>query len=393
MYYFVSNSTKIKTMKAKFLLALPLFLGAVLTGCSKTDNPGTTSDNQVLIVKLPGAANSRAVETPENTGSATTTLDDVRVFLLSNDLVIQEEVFTDAERGLKSKRIELVPSNVDKVIVVANANGAPIAGLRTADAIKKYAFTVAHQYPTGKTGLEGKTMIGEGTPEVKDPDPNPDGHIYKEVTVDIEAITSRIEVGDVKAGTGIEEVQLLAVYINNYYETNAKGTPNLQNEFWTGWPNIPASPKKTEIEIDFEPSDIEPSAYTESRYVDRYNSNVKLSDDTKAYAYHVFSNNLPHVILLIRGKYTDAYAPLENGTDEPMPYFIGWVTYSKYYDSTLGDYIPEMLPNNIYKMGVDANGITINAPDIRPRPEPQDYDLGLNVTVKKWTANVVTPEV
>ena len=75
-----------------------------------------------------------------------------------------------------------------------------------------------------------------------------------------------------------------------------------------------------------------------------------------------------------------------------MPYFIGWVTYEK-YSSSPGNYIPEMLPNNIYKMGVDANGIKIDAPNIRPKPEPEDYDLGIKVEITPWTINRVTPEV
>ena len=393
-------------MKAKFLFVLPLLLGVVLAGCSNdSETPNRGDQDQVLVVKLPGSDLTRAVETPQNTGAVTGTLDDVTVFLLADQLVTRIETFSPEERSLKAKRIEQVSGSITRVIVVANANGADMSGLSSANAIYNYAFTIAQQYPAGKTGLEGKTLIGTGLPQLKTPDPYPGpgpgtgdpdhttDHIYKEAEVKLEAITSRIEVGDVTPGVGVEDVQLLAVYVNNYYVTNAKGTPSFKGELWTGWPEIPASPAKQAADIVFDiDAKIIPTDYTESRYVDKYNSAVKLAADSKAYAYHVFSNNLPHVILLVRGKYTDQYTP-ENDAKEKLPYFIGWVTFRKYYSDDLGGYIPEMVQNNIYKMGVGLSGIKINAPDVRPRPEPEDYDLGIKVIIEPWTANVVTPEV
>lgn len=386
-------------MKTKFLFASLLALGAVLSGCSKTtDAPEPSNEGQVIVVKLPGSEITRAVETPQNTGDATGTLDNVVVFLLAEQLVNRVETFSNEELALGAKRIEQVPGSITRVIAVANTNGADISGLTNANAIYNYAFTVAQQHPAGKTGLEGKTLIGGGVPQEKtdpgtsDPAHKPD-HIYKEVTLNLEAITSRIEVGDVAPGKGVEKVELLAVYVNNYYTTNAKTDVSFKGELWTGWPIIPASPAKLESDIVFDiDAKIVPTDYTEVNYVDKHSNEVKLAVDTKAYSYHAFSNNLPHVILLVRGKYTAEYTP-QNDAKEDTPYFIGWLTFRKYYSDDLGGYIPEMLPNNIYKMGVGVNGIKVNAPDIRPRPEPEDYDLGIKVTIEKWTANVVTPEV
>ena len=384
-----------KIMKTKTLIAASLFLVAGMAGCAKSDDSSSPGggEEQTIVVKLPDNVGSRAVEEPQS--SVGTSLDDVTVFLLSGQLVERAEVFSTDERNAKYKRIEQVPGSINKVIVVANANGAPITGLNTANAVYNYAFTVASQYPALKTGLEGKTLIGDGVPTVKTPDPDPghasSDHIYKEVTVALEAITSRIEVGHVKMGTGIEELELLAVYINNYYEDGSKANVVFNNETSTYWPVLPAF--NSENPISYTVADIT-TDYSQPLYMDKYSSDVELDADSKAYSYHVFSNNIPHLILMVKGKYTDEYSPIRDGTDIKMPYFLGWVTYKKFHTGPAdNDYLAEMLPNNIYKMGVGLTGITINAPEITPKPEPVDYDLGIEVTVTPWVVNEVTPEV
>ncbi|MDL2320238.1 hypothetical protein LJC45_03795 [Alistipes sp. OttesenSCG-928-B03] len=389
-------------MKAKFLFALPLLFGAIATGC---DNAPETANNggekDVLVVKLPGADKTRAVETPQNTGDATETLNDVTVYLIEGNLVTRTEVFSSNERDLKKKRIEQVSRKVDKVIVVANTNGFDLSTIvnntSTANDVRKLAFDVASQHhATNSHELEGRTLVGEATP-TNATDPDPHGHNYKEAVVSLDAITSRIEVGTVKAGTGIKNIELLAVYINSYYTTNLKDVTSFKGELWDQWPATPATPAKNNtLHAAFDPAtDVAPDKYTSVHYVDRANSEVKLADNTKAYSYHVFSGNVPHLILLVRGEYQNEgdtqYIPLDDN-DEEMPYFLGWVTYTKYKESE-GGYVAKMLPNNIYKMGVGTNGIVINAKDIEKRPEPEDYDLGLEVVIKTWTANVVTPEV
>lgn len=387
-------------MNAKALFALPLLLGVVLAGCDKPADGPASEKEQVIVVKLPGAPTSRAVETPQAGGSKTASLDDVTVFLMAGQLVKQVEVFTQPEREAGSKRIEQVPGEITDVIVVANAYNTGIESLPNETSIKNYAFTVASQYT--KSGLEGRTLMGAGQPVVKTSDPLsgptaefPDHnstHIYKEVEIELSAITSRIEVGDVTPGTGVEEVELLAVYVNNYYTTNAKDVTILNKEDSDKWPLIPASPSKTAIDFDIA-GKIVPANYSEANYVDAYNSTVSLHADSKAYAYHVFSGNLPHVILLVKGKYATGHIPLEDGTNAEMPYFIGWVTFTKYHESAISGHITAMEGNHIYKMGVGTTGIPINKPDVRPLPEPENYDLGIRVEILGWTQHVVTPEV
>lgn len=380
-------------MKKKLSSVILILALALAYGCSnESEDPSVSNEEQVIFVKLPDVLGTRAVEAPQADGVQGTTLDDVTAFLLADNYVVQTETFSSAELTNKEKRIEQAPGNINNVVIVANANGASISALRHYNDIVNFAFTVAQQHPAGKTGIEGRTLIGEGAPvEKADPQTGHDpDHIYKEVEITLNSITARIEIGDANNGTGIESVELLAVYINNYYTDNAKATVSFEGSDWAEWPGISASPSKTPITFD-PATAIVPTDYTEAKYVDKHSDDVKLEASSKAYAYHVFTGNLPHVILLVKGKYTPEYTPKETGTGDDMPYFIGWVTYKKYKEGNT--YITAMEPNYIYKMGVGANGILINAQDIRPLPEQKDYDLAMKVTIAPWTAKTVTPEV
>jgi hypothetical protein len=117
--------------------------------------------------------------------------------------------------------------------------------------------------------------------------------------------------------------------------------------------------------------------------------NVAAGAATPAYAFHLFSGQqtpqLPHVILMVAGEYATGYY---TGDEK---YFCGYVTFTK-YNSAAG-YVQSIENNKIYKMGLQSPfGIPINAEDVTDRPELEDFDLGINVTVTAWSILHVTPE-
>ena len=127
------------------------------------------------------------------------------------------------------------------------------------------------------------------------------------------------------------------------------------------------------------------NAYTHPDYYNVNNASVSLSPTSSVYAYHVFAgSNIPHVIMLVKGEYTVADA-------SGNKYFLGYVTFNKFNDGSSD--ISTITANTIYKMGVGATGITINAEDITEDPEMAIFDLGISVTTTAWTVMNVTPGV
>lgn len=388
-------------MKTKIFLLTTVLIAGSLAACDKNDDSKTSrpEGEQTLVVQLPrellNLPETRAIEDPQQQGK--TTVDDVTVFLMIGETVHQGTTHTPGEFTSGYIRYEQVPGNINNVIVVVNKVGEEIKDLKTATAIRKYAYTVASQHL--KTGLSGRTLMGEGAPvTAQDPNPHPDTnppHEYKKASVDLHALTSRIEVGAVKMGTGLADLKLLAVYINNYYPTYAKssvirnvGTDpvwGVTNSNPSQQPGVPTKDVIGNITIN-------PAAYSELTYVNKADdTKVYLNDASKAYAFHTFSGNVPHLILLVKGEYAPGSYEITDDGDH-LKYFYGWVTYTKFKISE-DTYADPFLPNKIYKMGVGATGITINHTDIFPEPEITPYDLGIQIEVLDWTPQVVTPEL
>ncbi len=366
-------------MKMKFLSVL-LAAVAITTGSTSCNNDGkadgmSAEGNQVLTIKLPSNVTTRGVEDPVATNSVAA-VSDVTVFLLNGNSVVTTDTFTSAEIGAKSKRIEQVSSSVNRVILVANKGAAAIDSLTNADTIKKFAFTVASQNATA--GIADKTMMGEAIPATTtDPDAGHDPtHTYKEVNVTLNALTARIEIGTVKPGTGIVNIELVNVWVGNYYADGSKLLEKLHGEGDPVWVTSPVT--STAASSAF--GTITTPSYSEASYKDDASAQVTVGGN-KVYAYQVFAGNIPHMIMLVKGEYATGY---HNGTDK---YFLGYVTYTNYNNGT--SYITAMDANRIYKMG----DVSINAKDITIKPEPEGIDLGITVTVTPWTEMNVTPEI
>ena len=364
----------------KFLLAT-MAIATLFASCSKEPVEAQAGDG-VIVVSLPGEINGRAIEAQESS-SAVITLTDVTVFLLNNNSVARAVNFEPADLIAKKMRIENVPAGVNNVIVVANiptAVGPTVRALLSGTAIENFAYTVASQ---NGSGISAVTRMGKGVPVVA-VDPTPDGHDYKAVSIELTPLTARFEIGAVKPGTNVESVELIGVWINNYYTDATKTVTKLHIDADPVWNTSPAT---TGVPLMALPGTVSMlNAYTELAYYNAANNGaVTLTTSSQAYAYQVFAgSNIPHLILLVKGKYL---VPDADGRQ----YFMGYVTFNKFENG--GVNITAINANTIYKMGTGVTGIPINADDITPDPEMGVFDLGITVTTTPWTVLNVTPKV
>lgn len=394
-----------------------LFLAAIaatvlLASCAKEQ--GTENANngtQALVINLPNVV-TRAQEAPI-ANNAPQPINNVVVYLMNGTVVVSAYGYLasafDATAGYPQMRIENVSSNVNKVIVLANlpdystqATLDAYKALGNADAIRKYAFTTASQNVTGANAaaiLDTKTLIGEGdVPTVTTADPANDGHTYKQMSVTLGALTARLEVGGVKAGEGIVDgsLSLVGTWVNNFYTNGSKSGVTFYSDTPTPidyWATTSAAGVyATAAEINAAIT----NAYSNPEY---YSNFTPALPATVCNAFHVFTGNVPHIIMLVKGEYATGYY---NSTDDSdvatynKKYFLGWVTFTKYDDGTIvydgTTAAKSFAANTIYKMGLGADGIEIKAKYITPKPEPALIDLGINVTATPWSAVNVTPQ-
>lgn len=371
-------------------IAMAAVAGFSAASCVNNDTTNPSNGDNTIVVKLPENI-TRAVETPV-AANATITLSNVTVFLLNGNAVISTADFSSEEIDDKAKRIEQVASAVNRVIVVANIPtdvSATVKALKTAAAVKEYAYTIASQ--NAAAGVAGLTLMGDQPSFTTPTDPDPDDHNYKEAAVNLDALTARFEVGAVKPGTGIEKVELVGIWINGYYTDGSKANVQTNAMSSSYWYTSPSTSTGTDTEFG---AVTITNAYAPTQYYNANSSLVTLANDSQAYAYQVFAGtNIPHVILLVKGEYSD---------DEPKyytddnKYFLGYVTFNKYWDSTItpsGGWITSVNPNVIYKIGVGLEGIEIDADMITEKPEQEEFDLGVKVTLTPWTEKSVTPGV
>lgn len=374
------------------LAAAALMTG--VTGCSNDDNVDGVPDNgdATLVVKLPSDAvlGSRAVQKPVSTGT-TTKLDDVLVFFLNGNSVVKKEAFDNTDIAAGYKRFEQVSAAINRVIVVANiptsTDANTLKAYTNSAEILSHPYTTADQNPANVVDgeeIDHKVLVGDANNLTSVTDPNPDGHtIYKEVSVTLDALTARFEIGTVTAGEGIESIALVGVWINKFYANGKKDAGEIVNMASTEgeWETNPA----TTIGTGSLPGTITIPTWVAPEYFDDGNDKVNENGD-KAYAYHVFAgNNVPQLILLVKGEFADGAH--DNDNDK---YFLGYVTFTKFNDGS-GD-ISSIDANTIYKVGV-AGGIEITSDLITDKPNLGQIDLGIEVIVAPWTAKTVTPGV
>lgn len=371
----------------KKILLVALAATMIFPSCMK-ENDVQKNDGNVLVVKLPDnvALKTRAVEDQVATNSETE-ISNITVFLLNGNSVVATDKFDDAEIQGGAKRIEQVPAAVNRVILVANvpaANQADVEALTSASAIHSYPFTIASQ--NDGNDIKNQTFIGDQASFTSPGDPlNHTDHDYKEAAVTLNALTARFEIGAVKEGTGIKSVDLVGVWINAYYaDGSIKDDEVVTNPFTSNyWVTDPVTNPASNAAFDAVSIT---NAYDPTQYFDGASDEVTVAAGSKVYGYQVFAgDNIPHVILLVKGEYADGHYADGN------KYFLGYVTFNKYHDGVSD--IKSIDSNVIYKMGVGATGIAIDADMITDKPEKEKFDLAIKVTITKWTEKNVTPGV
>lgn len=389
-------------MKYLGLASLAVITMLGLGSCSNDESNNDTGKTQNIVIKLPSNVKlaSRAVE-DQWEDNETGVVKNIMVFLMNGQVVLRTEKFEDEEINVHAKMVELAPANTNYVLLVANYDEnkeTQLKNLPNLTAIKTF-FDVASQNVLLKGQVKEKTLMGIGEPVISGL--NTDGHQLKTVTIKLESITARFEVGTVKAGTGIEEVELVGVFINNFYNNY-----NLEHTFYNSedshWTTDPLSGTDSRaIDIVSVTNTFDPEQY----YDEADNENVTRAIGSMAYAYHVFEgNNIPHLILLVKGKYQLGFSP--QGND--YPYFLKWVTFTKFIHN--GSAITSIDKNVIYKMGVvkdtdsrpgggdgtpteEDTGITINEEDLTDKPETPMFDVSIEVEIIDWVSKYVTPSV
>jgi len=324
---------------------------------------------------------------------------------------------------------EQVPASVGKVLVVGNlstADETAFGGFTTDAEIQAYALTAASQNLAAKEGVDylfimgyGNVVLGgappvgfTGFPASHDPD-----HLYGEAYVTVQSVTSRFQIGTVIPGENVWEVELVQVFVNNVYTQLPKSASTLS--YFSAadvavWATTPATSSTLTA------ADIASAAYSGTGFpaifTDAASSLVTTTSATsKAYAYNFFSvgspEELPHLILLVKGQYS-IVDPEWDGVDpdeEYIPsgvYFLQYVTYRNFFNAaTGGTKLTSFLPNYIYNIGLAApsstgfpdgdedGGIPIDADDLRPTAEMDDYNLGVNVTITPWWTVRIFPKL
>lgn len=384
----------------KFFIAA-LAVTTLFASCAKEQGPEVTGKTQTIVVSLPdNVVGARGVEIAVP-NSTTQPVVDTWVFLLNGNTVVgQSGIIHFDEYPLV---MEQIPAEVNRVIVVANIpaeNGADISDLSTAADILGFAYTIADQNIAGAAGandaetiqntLKTKTLIGDCmnlTTVTTDPGHTDPTHITKAAEVTLNALTARIEVGPLKKGAGFEELELVGVWINGFYTDGSKATTKTFTQSDMVWNTTPA----TGVSATNDWATVTIPTYTGyTPYFSAAHSDVKMTADggKSAYAFHVFAGAVPHVILLVKGKYAPGYGVA--GT----PYFCGYITYTKFMEGTTE--ITSLAANKVYKLGADASGnwvgIDVVDPPITGDPESTDYDLALSIVVSPWTSISVTPK-
>lgn len=366
----------------KIFLALAA-VSAIFASCSKDDNNSQNTGDKSLYVQLPGSVvpETRMVDSPSSATTETSISANSIIYLMNNTSVVSVEDIVSADIVNTYKKFENVPATVNGVLVVANI---PTTGevsamklLTSASAIEKYAFSAASQTTAGVTG---KVLMGKNaTPFVLQGGNHPstplDTDPYYTTDVALNAITARFEIGTITAGTGVKNVKMEGVWMNNIPHTNGVGA-TCYTSTDASWNIVPAA-NTVGSATAILPMTTIPS-YTPAAYHNLYNASV--DGTSKVYAFQIFAGNyVPHVIMLVSGQYDN------------NDYFLGWLTFNYFTDNdTAGNpRITEVKNNMIYKL----SGFVCDSKNITVDPELTGFDLGVKCTITPWTVKNLTPGI
>ena len=246
-------------------------------------------------------------------------------------------------------------------MAIADQNLEPIAATTVAPTTPYYTSAQQTTY-TGATTTITEVMKVDA-PEKVD---------YYQADIALSSITSRFEIGTIIAGENITSLVVTNVFFNNYfgsYSMNTDGIVNIATDLWTG-----ASP-----------AGIAPWAMIAG------STDVTSTAGTKAYAYQAYAGLLiPQIIFQVSGVSTGTLA----GQEAPGAFENYYVTIKGFTKSTNGvqTQLTTLNPHTVYQVAMDAP-LTVNATAITPEPDKDEVGLVVNVTVKEWSKETLTPEI
>lgn len=368
-------------MKSIFLAALAAL---TLASCAKDEPAATTGNGKEktnFVVTLPGAPSTYAVENPQVAGAIDPVYTDVTVYLVDGGDNVSAYPWTADEITAKEKRFEQITEPA-KVIVVANKGTADLTTdvtnvTKLNTALKALAIADQNKTVTGTLSVQHVTLYGDQTTFTTEVETPGDGHSVKKAKVTLASLVSRFEVGTVKPGTGLDALTVEAVYINYFYKQY--GMTTAQQFAETSWP----------------------VSFTPSWATDNGSADVTSQDDTKAYAYQVFTGNMvPHIIYKVGGTVSAGYKLSDGtGSDTATDFTGKYITVKGFKvgnDMLVGANATtgyKMKAHEIYKMGLESGGIEITPDKITDEPEKEKIDLIVAITVAPWTVQEVTPEI
>ena len=367
------NLKFLNKMKIKSILVSMLAVAA-LASCSNDDGGGSVAPEMgTFEVVLPSVPGTRAVDDVQAPGTVTPTYADVATYLVDGGGNYVKHEWTADEITAKSKRFEQIVKPA-KVVVVANkGNIASLPEKTTEAGLKTVMNTLAIE--NQNSGLAKVTLMGECLAGSFTSETPTDGHTLFKATVALTSLVSRFEVGTVKAGTGLTNIAVQAVYLNYFYNTYEMNT--FQGYTQSTWPG---------------------DAFTPIWATDAGDADVTSVLNTKCYAYQVFTGNLvPHIIYKVSGEVSEGYKLSDGTTGVFSGKYITVKGFKVGSDALVGTTANagqyQMKVNEIYKMGLTDGGIVITPEQITPDPEMDKVDLIVEVTVVPWTAQNVTPEI
>ena len=360
----------------------------LLAACNKDAEPGAAVGGKTnFAVSLPGALETYAVEDPQAAGAIVPLYNDVTIYLADAGENFVGYAWTDAEIKAKQKLFEQITEPVAVAVIVNSGSATMPTG-----ALSKYEFQdVIYAIAAADQNKAVKTLAAEdskgndagtygpiqqvtlyGTQTTFTTESVVNGYTTKKAAVELSSLVSRLELGTVKAGAGLDALTVEAVYVNNFY-LNAFFEASVQSFTEGTWP----------------------STFTPAWATDDYNAAVTSETGTKAYAYQIFafgSTLMPHVIYKVSGTVSAGYK-LSDGTGDEnsaTPFTGKYITVKGFREN--GSLVGWLENNKIYKMGLDAGGIEITPDKITDKPEKNKIDLIVAITVADWTTSNVTPE-
>lgn len=364
--------------------------------CDKNENfPSEQSaENNRLVISLPGVAVTKAIEDKLPGTSTTIEYNNVTTILYydydgiervklyawgTGDLTEKKKSITEVDKPTKVRCIVNLPTPQLTTLKALVTENAPYT---TEIKINEILNSILIETQNLKAGPEpvisSKKLTYTG--ETLITNKFTDGVLN--VTVDVQSIVSRFEIGNLYIGDGLESLNVEAVYVNKFKAINnsANGIVNISSDLW---PNQSAIANGTATCPENLP--------TWAETIRESGTLILPEEKGKVFSFHVFpGKEILQIIYRVSGK-TIPTAQLGDGTTGAFT--NKYITISKYKlnDPADGEIIDQLAAHKIYSVGT-KNKIMINAIDIDDKPNKVKGTLNVDISINDWSSDTLFPE-